>query len=102
MIVTEKIIGELTDVLKEIDAKVPEIRKHLEENKKSIDSFSRGKNVPGIYAFFIKPKNGVNLYSFEDLWLDKDIRNYPQVVHSRFQAATQEKKEIYTLYLGKS
>lgn len=52
--------------------------------------------------FFIKPKSKLDIYKFEDIWLDKNIIKYPKVVRSRFESSTATEKEYYTLYLGKS
>lgn len=102
MIKVGDFIEELNDLLSNIDSEVDLIKKELVANKKSIHSFVRGKNVPGVYVFFIKPKLKITIYDFEDKWTDKKIINYPKIVRSRFQVSTQEKKEIYTLYVGKS
>lgn len=102
MVNVNDFIDELSSLLSKIDSEVDHIEKELVATKKPIHSFVRGENVPGVYVFFIKPKLEINIYGFEDKWIDKKIINYPKIVRSRFQVSTQEKKETYTLYLGKS
>ncbi|ALM21994.1 hypothetical protein AAT17_12505 [Nonlabens sp. MIC269] len=103
MISIETFKDELTAILVGIDEKIDTIKSQLYNNKKPIDQFIKGiSNIPGVYAFFIKPKSPSFKTEFEDIWLNNEIKKYPKVVKSRFNNTQEISDGFYTFYLGKS
>lgn len=93
---------ELLAILNKIDAQVDAIKFELQENKKPIQFFEKDTNLPGVYAFFIKPKSSVTLRQLENAWNIKSIIKFPKVVKYRFKKSIKNNSEYYTFYVGKS
>lgn len=104
MVLTNAEIDQLKIILTTVNSKTCSILKHLHDNRFSIDDFSNQEvELPGVYAFFILPKEQTNVADFPILWDgDTTIKKYSKVVKKRFDERDKSMTSPYTLYVGKS